>query len=211
MTMLEKAARALAANRIYSGYNAETRELEFVRSRSIFESDVLTVLRAIREPDDAMLEALRECSAIWAEDKTLDDYGKIYTATIDAILAEGTKKPARPEILPVRGGGGGTAGINDGPGVSPADPFPRRFIVASTFQQASLTAEIDWKWERIGERKWCTPEGVEVHYCGSDMSQWFCGLPNGTEVYLACGHWARRDAGEIRRLILLNKLVEVRP
>ena len=79
------------------------------------------------------------------------------------------------------------------------------FLLAATELQAELTAEIDWKWERIDRTRWRRPiTGDIVHRAIGD--DWFRGQPHGTRVFLAFDAREARCWPVVERLIFEGRL-----
>ena len=80
MTPLERAAQALVGARINEpGYNGDWDEDDVILVRA--------VLNAIREPSEAMLNAGAQKDQ-WVQGEGQDPQPEVYTAMIDAALAE---------------------------------------------------------------------------------------------------------------------------
>jgi hypothetical protein len=86
MTMLEKAARALAADE-FGKTGSPDDEAEYVAvTWPLFVSSARAVLAAIREPDEAMLDA--------AYGDAIVGHGAAFTAMLDTILEGESNAPA---------------------------------------------------------------------------------------------------------------------
>lgn len=85
MSEIDRRARKLCEDRVYKGYNAETRERLLQLQMPNARRDVLAVLLAMREPTQAQYDALCATDKMWREQTSRT----VWTTYIDAYLNEG--------------------------------------------------------------------------------------------------------------------------
>lgn len=66
---------------------------------------------------------------------------------------------------------------------------PTAYIIAQSMRHAHLTAEIDWKWERISAQDYRTPSGEIVRVISNPIQ--LRGCPKNTRVYMGFGWYDR--------------------
>ena len=83
------------------------------------------------------------------------------------------------------------------------------FLIAGSYRHAMNTAEVDWRWKRVGAYQFETPSGERVRVIC--LAETLRGCERGTRVYLGYHWWENNGADMIHAMIETGIIFHAEP